>query len=395
MTEASEDDYLVEVRAQVMARDESTEGWLPLQGGGLAKVSIRKRSRLSPEVKGHEYIIYGQRIADQTVILSCVINEDLKYNKVMPTFHHWRAGKQRNGLTFQTAADARAFDKGIRKAYDALLDDLSLNQICTKPNESPGLIKRIVDEDVFMDVNLPMDKSQSRSTSEGSGSHQSIDSKPPKSTEQKNQPLDKSLGGSGNIATSIQSQSGAQSVSDPQPASVPTCDNYSYVQLTSTPDFTIPVSDAYSAINARCDSTSSLKKRTTFDPPLGPLKDHHGTLPIRTNLRCKYCSKFYSQEWNRAGSCDYAPDCFKNGIETISGMQCAKCMVYHCMGDPEGESSDNPCSCTGESGCTKRWIGLTLLSLIVPCLWCYPPLKACHWIGVTCGICGGRHKPQI
>ena len=26
----------------------------------------------------------------------------------MPTFHHWRAGKQRNGLTFQTAADARA-----------------------------------------------------------------------------------------------------------------------------------------------------------------------------------------------------------------------------------------------------------------------------------------------
>lgn len=60
-------DYLVEVRAQVMARDESTEGWLPLQGGGLAKVSIRKRSRLSPEVKGHEYIIYGQRISDQTV----------------------------------------------------------------------------------------------------------------------------------------------------------------------------------------------------------------------------------------------------------------------------------------------------------------------------------------
>lgn len=40
----------------------------------------------------------------------------------MPTFHHWRAGKQRNGLTFQTAADARAFDKGIIKAYDDLID---------------------------------------------------------------------------------------------------------------------------------------------------------------------------------------------------------------------------------------------------------------------------------
>lgn len=51
-----------------MARDESTEGWLPLQGGGLANVSIRKRVRLPPTTGGgHEYIIYGQRISDQTV----------------------------------------------------------------------------------------------------------------------------------------------------------------------------------------------------------------------------------------------------------------------------------------------------------------------------------------
>lgn len=60
-------DSLVKVRAQVMTRDESTEGWLPLQGGGLANVSIRKRARM-PDVGGHEYIIYGQRISDQTVI---------------------------------------------------------------------------------------------------------------------------------------------------------------------------------------------------------------------------------------------------------------------------------------------------------------------------------------
>lgn len=222
-----------------------------------------------------------------------------------------------------------------------------------------------------------MDKSQSRSTSEGSGSHrkclcslwalvpeltfhfsfaESIDSKPPKSTEQlpKTQPPEKS-----SATPTVDSGNVASASDHPPAAAVPTCDNYSYVQLTSTPDFTIPVSEGGYAFNARCDSTSSLKKRTTFDPPLGQLKEHHGTLPIRTNLRCKYCSKFYSQEKNRAGSCDYAPDCFKNGIETISGMQCAKCMVYHCMGDPEGESSDNPCSCTGESGCTKRYVCLT------------------------------------
>lgn len=50
-----------------MTRDESTEGWLPAAGGGLANVSIRKRPRM-PDVGGHEYIIYGQRISDQTVI---------------------------------------------------------------------------------------------------------------------------------------------------------------------------------------------------------------------------------------------------------------------------------------------------------------------------------------
>lgn len=63
-------DFLVRVRAQVMTRDESTEGWLPLAGGGLANVSIRKRARLPPDVGGHEYIIYGQRISDQTVSVS-------------------------------------------------------------------------------------------------------------------------------------------------------------------------------------------------------------------------------------------------------------------------------------------------------------------------------------
>jgi hypothetical protein len=49
-----------------MTRDESTEGWLPLQGGGLANVSIRKRARMTDN-GGHDYIIYGQRISDQMV----------------------------------------------------------------------------------------------------------------------------------------------------------------------------------------------------------------------------------------------------------------------------------------------------------------------------------------
>lgn len=40
----------------------------------------------------------------------------------MPTFHHWVTGDHKFGLTFQTAADARAFDKGVRSAVDEILE---------------------------------------------------------------------------------------------------------------------------------------------------------------------------------------------------------------------------------------------------------------------------------
>uniref|UniRef100_A0A182QMB6 WH1 domain-containing protein n=1 Tax=Anopheles farauti TaxID=69004 RepID=A0A182QMB6_9DIPT len=344
MTEAYEDDFLVRVRAQVMARDESTEGWLPLQGGGLANVSIRKRARLPPDGGGHEYIIYGQRISDQTVILSCVINRDLQYFKVMPTFHHWRAGKQRNGLTFQTAADARAFDKGIIRAYDDLIDgEQHTNRTYSN---CPGPVAMT-------------DRRESYAGQEERAGEQQ-------------KPCDLKL-------------------------------KYNFYHL-KVHDYNYPVIEeppiGGSLIGGRRDSTTSLKKRNALDaaanagatsvPPI--MKE--GTL-IKTRLRCRYCQEFYNDEWNHKGSCDYAPDCFRTAIENVSGMPCARCMLYHCMKDSEGETAAHPCLCTGESGCTKRWIGLALLSLVVPCLWCYPPLRACHWIGVSCRLCGGKHKPQI
>ncbi|XP_035794299.1 sprouty-related, EVH1 domain-containing protein 2-like isoform X2 [Anopheles albimanus] len=452
MTEAYEDDFLVRVRAQVMARDESTEGWLPLQGGGLANVSIRKRARLPPDGGGHEYIIYGQRISDQTVILSCVINRDLQYFKVMPTFHHWRAGKQRNGLTFQTAADARAFDKGIIRAYDDLIDDMAdhhpanqnapttttittgatdafgYTQIGTD-HASPSLLppfrsaridhehdddETVGEDDVFMTLDLPIEPSESRSNSEGSGSHQSVD-KQSQQQQQQQSSIQYISGDKPSPLISSSNKPGDEKVTPLVPG-----DNYSYVQITDPCDIKLkynfyhlkvhdynypvieepPISGSLIA-GGRRDSTSSLKKRNALDtvanpgPPasLPPIMKE-GTL-IKTRLRCRYCQEFYNDERNHKGSCDYAPDCFRTAIENVSGMPCARCMLYHCMKDSEGETAAHPCVCTGESGCTKRWIGLALLSLVVPCLWCYPPLRACHWIGVSCRLCGGKHKPQI
>lgn len=55
--------YLVRVRAQVMTRDDSTGGWVPLGGGGLSNVSVCKRTQ-----DKNEYLIHGKRISDQSVI---------------------------------------------------------------------------------------------------------------------------------------------------------------------------------------------------------------------------------------------------------------------------------------------------------------------------------------
>ena len=57
--------------------------------------------------------------------MSCTIKRDFQYNRVMPTFHHWKTGNVKYGLTFQTAADAKAFDKAVKHAVDDLLSGKS------------------------------------------------------------------------------------------------------------------------------------------------------------------------------------------------------------------------------------------------------------------------------
>ena len=111
--------HLVRVRAQVMMREDSTGGWVPLGGGGLSHVAVRKRKihhEDDPPCK-HEYLIYGKRINDQKVrntilvsnvescylllctqvVMSCTIKRDFQYNRVMPTFHHWKTGNLKYG----------------------------------------------------------------------------------------------------------------------------------------------------------------------------------------------------------------------------------------------------------------------------------------------------------
>lgn len=55
------------VKAQVMTRDESTGGWVPLGGGGMSIVGLQKLASQNGAEVQVEYRIVGQKISDQTV----------------------------------------------------------------------------------------------------------------------------------------------------------------------------------------------------------------------------------------------------------------------------------------------------------------------------------------
>lgn len=56
------------------------------------------------------------------VILDCPLRKDLVYTIATPTFHHWKVEDRKCGLSFQSPADARAFDRGVRKAIEDLAE---------------------------------------------------------------------------------------------------------------------------------------------------------------------------------------------------------------------------------------------------------------------------------
>ncbi|KAK3922406.1 Sprouty-related, EVH1 domain-containing protein 2 [Frankliniella fusca] len=417
MTEGCEDgssgSFLVRVRAQVMMRDDSTGGWVPMGSGGLSNVSVRKRS-IAPDETNHEYLIFGKRISDQSEVLSCLIKKDFEYYKVMPTFHHWRTGEKKFGLTFQTAADARAFDKGVRTAIEELLQvhhfgnglldgkkdphlplppcqtgplpGIETSHHCTNYSEDPG------DDDVFMTLNLPVERGDSQSSSDSSGakygSTQACDlsmTSHPRINYLSRHSIDSPGSGPG---------SDCPRVKEPPPGGggPGNSDNYSYVQLTAVHEYIYPSIE---------DRRDSLKKSSLETPLTSTTSSTQPALPTKKKDKrksCRHCQELFSEESNPRGSCEFAPDCVKSAVDYVTCISCAQCMLYHCMADEEGEFVQQPCDCNPVEenwlARRRRWIGLALLSLIVPCLCCYPPLRACHWCCVRCGICGGKHEPD-
>ncbi|XP_021945709.2 sprouty-related, EVH1 domain-containing protein 2 isoform X2 [Folsomia candida] len=401
MSESHDDGQsLVRVRAQVMTRDDSSGGWVPLGGGGLSNVSVCKKT---PDK--NEYLIHGKRISDQSLVLSCTIKKDFEYNKVMPTFHHWKTGEKKFGLTFQTAADARAFDKGVCIAIEDLLD--------------------VGEDDVFMALDLPVERdSISSGSGSGTGSNHQY---PPHShlhrmyfSSRTGSREGNNGGGGGVLVKEMHSVSSKDKISEKD---IYCCDKdlrddepySSYVQFareyTRPHEYSYPVVQPDKKYSPSSDLSNSLslggmtfspKKPLQLDPlslqppPLLPTKSTGSTKKKRTcgkKTRCRDCHEVYSEDCNPRGSCSSGPDAIRDGIDAVSCMGCARGMLYHCLSGEEGEVPPHPCSIRHHR-CVRRWIALGLLSIFLPCLCLYIPFASCHRAAKSCHICGARHHPS-
>ncbi|KAG1682024.1 Sprouty-related, EVH1 domain-containing protein 2 [Nymphon striatum] len=198
-------------------------------------------------------------------------------------------------------------------------------------------------------------------------------------------------------------------------------DSYSYVQFSDKPssrvdyslhEYSYPVVDA-SCKNEKRGSISSIKKHNldVTSPPLLPSKgrrkkdkkrDRHKNnflLDISATNKCRNCGEYYREDENEIGTCKTPAndDNVKVCVERLTCIPAARCMLYHCVSDNEGDfNNENPCTCDpNKDSCGRRWAALSILSIFIPCLWCYLPLRCCYKIGLKNKLYGGRHAPQI
>lgn len=130
-------------------------------------------------------------------------------------------------------------------------------------------------------------------------------------------------------------------------------------------------------------------------------KSQKRSVSSSTRARCVYCQELFFVSENRCGVCPDAPDDCAACIEHATCLCAARALLYHCATDDDGsygtvcgagESSSPGSGSSSERRQRRKWVLLALLSVVLPCLWCYPALTACHRCAVRRGQCGARHR---
>uniref|UniRef100_A0A1I8PIT8 Protein sprouty n=1 Tax=Stomoxys calcitrans TaxID=35570 RepID=A0A1I8PIT8_STOCA len=152
----------------------------------------------------------------------------------------------------------------------------------------------------------------------------------------------------------------------------------------------IPTSQGMiSAVNGASPLTGSIVIGNSDAPSsLNPI-----TCPSCDRCRCEQCQspRPLPQTWVCNKTCLCSAESI---IDYASCLCCAKALFYHCARDNDLDCDDgsgtpcvdNPCSC-GPYKRTQRWGWLGALSIVLPCLWCYWPMRACV---AACEKCYGR-----
>uniref|UniRef100_A0A671SA71 Sprouty-related, EVH1 domain-containing protein 2 n=1 Tax=Sinocyclocheilus anshuiensis TaxID=1608454 RepID=A0A671SA71_9TELE len=391
----NDDSYIVRVKAVVMTRDESSGGWLAQEGGGLSRVGVCKVVPADLELLGRNgFLIFGERVKDkEQVILQCFLKKDLVYTKATPTFHHWRVDNRKCGLSFQSPADARAFDRGVRKAIEDLTEG-STTSSSTLQNEA-----ELGDDDVFTNAT----DSSSNSSQKREPSMQTL--APISFSEPHHCILGHLYEQHRHSDRFYLEQAKSLNLFKIIKEEIVRINPRERSWLTGYEDYR-HATTATRAKPLRPDATDAYVHLAKSEPPKHdytysyPLSgDGHtprdGKTGIGERLRCVYCQNMFSPAENGRGRCQEAPDPVQTCIRRVSFMWCADSLLYHCMSDPEGDYSD-PCSCdASEERFCLRWLALLGLSLLAPCMCCYAPLRACYHCGVACHCCGGKHKAAV
>ena len=121
-------------------------------------------------------------------------------------------------------------------------------------------------------------------------------------------------------------------------------------------------------------------------------------------IRCPQCNRCRCEECKRPRQlpskwfCDN--NCFCSAetvIDYASCLCCVKALFYHCSKDYEldceNESircAEDPCSCVPYKR-SSRWGCLSFLSVLLPCLCCYWPMRGCVTLCASCYARYSRH----
>ena len=97
--------------------------------------------------------------------------------------------------------------------------------------------------------------------------------------------------------------------------------------------------------------------------------------------RCESCRtpRPLPSKW-LCGTCHCSADTI---VDYSTCLCCAKAFFYHCSNDETASYENDPCSCSQDL-CYARWGCLGLLSIFLPCLFCYWPCRGLVQICESC-----------